>query len=322
MFQKHALFPWLAAGKNIALALKLRGIAKPERRAEVERLLELVRLQGAHGKRVHELSGGMRQRVALARALAQDSRLLLMDEAFAALDAITHDVLHDELTRIFHETGLSVLLVTHNVREAVKPAQRVVLLSSRPGRIAREWTVGIPQPRRIEDSGVAEQLLVRVRLRLRLREADSTVLRRAGIALETRTRQAYVDGRIIQLSSREAALLEHLMRNTGTVVTWEYLLSDVWGTRRRRAPTSSTCTSVTCAASWARPGSPRCGGRTTGWRATNTRDGSRRRDPPNPAVVTPVRSHRRMLGDAGEGLRPRDAGTRPRPAGTRRGQAP
>ncbi|MDI3419337.1 ABC transporter ATP-binding protein [Streptomyces luteolus] len=156
MFQEHALFPWLTAGKNIELALRLRGVPKSERRDEAERLLGLVRLGGAYGKRVHELSGGMRQRVALARALAQDSQLLLMDEPFAALDAITRDVLHDELTQLWHETGLSVLFVTHNVREAVRLAQRVVLLSSRPGRIAREWTVDIPQPRRIEDSAVAE----------------------------------------------------------------------------------------------------------------------------------------------------------------------
>ncbi|MFF7081467.1 ABC transporter ATP-binding protein [Streptomyces lavendulae] len=156
MFQEHALFPWLTAGKNIELALRLRGVAKNDRRPEAERLLELVRLGGAYGKRVHELSGGMRQRVALARALAQDSRLLLMDEPFAALDAITRDVLHGELTRIWAETGLSVLFVTHNVREAVRLAERVVLLSSRPGRVAKEWTVDIPQPRRIEDADVAE----------------------------------------------------------------------------------------------------------------------------------------------------------------------
>ncbi|MFI1471582.1 ABC transporter ATP-binding protein [Streptomyces wuyuanensis] len=156
MFQEHALFPWLTAGKNIELALRLRGVPKAERRTEAERLLELVRLGGAHRKRVHELSGGMRQRVALARALAQDSDLLLMDEPFAALDAITRDVLHDELTRIWRETNVSVLFVTHNVREAVRLAQRVVLLSSRPGRVAREWTVDIPQPRRIEDAAVAE----------------------------------------------------------------------------------------------------------------------------------------------------------------------
>ncbi|MFF4590828.1 ABC transporter ATP-binding protein [Streptomyces sp. NPDC000345] len=156
MFQEHALFPWLTAGKNIELALKLGGVPKNERRGRAEELLELVRLKGSYGKRVHELSGGMRQRVALARALAQDARLLLMDEPFAALDAITRDVLHDELTRIWAETGLSVLFVTHNVREAVRLAQRVILLSSRPGRVAREWTVGIPQPRRIEDAPVAE----------------------------------------------------------------------------------------------------------------------------------------------------------------------
>ncbi|WP_030375768.1 ABC transporter ATP-binding protein [Streptomyces rimosus] len=164
MFQEHALFPWLTAGRNIELALRLRGVPRAERRGEAERLLELVRLKGAYGKRVHELSGGMRQRVAMARALAQDSRLLLMDEPFAALDAITRDVLHDELTRIWQESNdgtagsgsLSVLFVTHNVREAVRLAERVVLLSSRPGRIAREWSVDIPHPRRIEDAAVAD----------------------------------------------------------------------------------------------------------------------------------------------------------------------
>ncbi|MEU8826628.1 ABC transporter ATP-binding protein [Streptomyces sp. NPDC048636] len=156
MFQEHALFPWLTAGKNIELALRLRGVPRADRRPEAERLLELVRLGGSYGKRVHELSGGMRQRVAMARALAQDSRVLLMDEPFAALDAITRDVLHDELTRIWRETGVSVLFVTHNVREAVRLAQRVVLLSSRPGRVVRDWSVDIPQPRRIEDAAVAD----------------------------------------------------------------------------------------------------------------------------------------------------------------------
>ena len=104
--------------------------------------------------------------MALARALAQDSQLLLMDEPFAALDAITRDVLHEELTRIWQETNVSVLFVTHNVREAVRLAQRVVLLSSRPGRISREWTVRIPQPRRIEDAAVAD-LSVEITDRLR-----------------------------------------------------------------------------------------------------------------------------------------------------------
>jgi len=156
MFQEHALFPWLTAGKNIELALRLAGVPRAERRAEAERLLELVRLGGAFGKRVHELSGGMRQRVALARSLAQGSNVLLMVEPFAALDAITRDVLHDEITRIWAERKLAVLFVTHNVREAVRLAQRVVLLSSRPGRVAREWRIDLPQPRRIESAGVAD----------------------------------------------------------------------------------------------------------------------------------------------------------------------
>lgn len=156
MFQEHALFPWLTAGQNIALALRLRGVPRDARRPETERLLELVRLGGAHGKRVHELSGGMRQRVALARALAQDANVLLMDEPFAALDAITRDVVHEELVRIWAVGGLSVVFVTHNVREAVRLAQRVVLLSSRPGRVIRQWQVDLPQPRRIESAGVSE----------------------------------------------------------------------------------------------------------------------------------------------------------------------
>jgi NitT/TauT family transport system ATP-binding protein len=156
MFQEHALFPWLTAGRNIELALRLNGVPRAERRAEAERLLELVRLGGSYGKRVHELSGGMRQRVAMARALAQGSKVLLMDEPFAALDAITRDVLHEEITRIWSERQLTVLFVTHNVREAVRLAQRVVLLSSRPGRVAKEWRIDLPQPRRIESACVAD----------------------------------------------------------------------------------------------------------------------------------------------------------------------
>ncbi|WP_051430287.1 ABC transporter ATP-binding protein [Streptomyces roseochromogenus] len=155
MFQEHALLPWLTAGRNVELALRLRGVPRAERRAEAERLLEIVRLGGAHRKRVHELSGGMRQRVALARALAQAPKVLLMDEPFAALDAITRDVLHQELIRVWAGQGLSVVFVTHDVREAVHLAQRVVLLSSRPGRVAREWAVDVPQPRRTESAALA-----------------------------------------------------------------------------------------------------------------------------------------------------------------------
>ena len=156
MFQEPALLPWLTASGNVELALRARGVGRAERRTEAARLLSLVNLAEHAGKRVHELSGGMRQRVALARALAQDSSVLLMDEPFAALDAITRDVLHLELARIWAEQELSVVFVTHNVREAVRLGTRVVLMGSRPGRIVREWRVELTQPRTIESSGVSE----------------------------------------------------------------------------------------------------------------------------------------------------------------------
>lgn len=155
MFQEPALFPWLTARQNVELALRLRGVGKAARRERADELLDLVRLRDAGGKRVHELSGGMRQRVAMARALAQDSHVLLMDEPFAALDAITRDVLHEELVRIRESQQLTVLFVTHNVREAVRLGDRVVLLSSRPGRVVKEYPVTIGQPRRIESPEVA-----------------------------------------------------------------------------------------------------------------------------------------------------------------------
>jgi NitT/TauT family transport system ATP-binding protein len=132
----------------------------------VLRLLSLVRLDGVAGARVHELSGGMRQRVALARALGQDARVLLMDEPFGALDAITRDVLHSELVRLWQETGLTVVFVTHNVREAVRLGQRVLLMSSRPGRVVEEYVVDVAGERRIESPAVAE-LSVRITDRLR-----------------------------------------------------------------------------------------------------------------------------------------------------------
>ncbi len=166
MFQEAALFPWLTAGANISLALKLAGVPRAQRAGRVDELLELVRLAGTAKRRVHELSGGQRQRVALARALAQNGHVLLMDEPFAALDAITRDVLHDELTRVWKWTGNSVVFVTHNVREAVRLGQRVVLLSSRPGRVVGEWRVDIKGPRTIEHpevSALAAQITLRLR---------------------------------------------------------------------------------------------------------------------------------------------------------------
>ncbi|UOQ91112.1 ABC transporter ATP-binding protein [Agromyces endophyticus] len=155
MFQESALMPWLSARHNVELALKLRGVPRGERRSKALELLDVVNLADAAEKRPHELSGGMRQRVALARALAQDRKVLLMDEPFAALDAITRDLLHEELERVWRETGRTIVFVTHNVREAARLGERVVLLSSRPGRVAGEWRLDASGPRRIESPEVS-----------------------------------------------------------------------------------------------------------------------------------------------------------------------
>lgn len=149
MFQESALLPWLTAGRNVELPLQLSGLSRSARRTRAAELLSLVRLDGMADKRPHELSGGMRQRVALARALAAATGpdgtgggVLLMDEPFAALDAITRDALQGELLRVWRATGTTIVFVTHDVREAVRLSQRVVLLSSRPGTVVGEWTVG------------------------------------------------------------------------------------------------------------------------------------------------------------------------------------
>jgi NitT/TauT family transport system ATP-binding protein len=155
MFQESALFPWLTVRGNIELALRLDNVPKSERKGRVHELLEMVHLEDFGDKRPHELSGGMRQRTALARALAQQADVLLMDEPFGALDAMTRDLLHDELEALWTRTGLTVLFVTHNVREAVRLGNRVVLLTSRPGRIAQEYAVDSERPRRIDSSQVA-----------------------------------------------------------------------------------------------------------------------------------------------------------------------
>ncbi len=135
MFQDSNLLPWLSAGENVDLALKLAGHPKESRQQRVQELLTLVQLGHAVDKKPHELSGGMRQRVALARSLAQDRQVLLMDEPFAALDAITRDMLHEELRSLWTQTGKTIIFVTHNVREAIRLSGRILVLSSHPGRI-------------------------------------------------------------------------------------------------------------------------------------------------------------------------------------------
>jgi len=155
MFQEAALFPWLTVRGNVEIALKLAGTPRNERRRRAQELLEMVHLGDFAKRRPHELSGGMRQRTALARALAQDADVLLMDEPFGALDAMTRDLLHDELEALWTTTGKTVIFVTHNVREAVRLGNCVVLLASRPGRVAAVYDVTIPRPRRIDSPEVA-----------------------------------------------------------------------------------------------------------------------------------------------------------------------
>ncbi len=156
MFQDGALFPWLTVRRNVELALRLQHVAKPQRRARVEELLGVVGLDGFADRRPHELSGGMRQRVALARALAQHTEVLCMDEPFASLDAMTRAVLHDEVERLWLRTRATTLFVTHDVTEAVRLADRVVVLTSRPGRVAAEVRVPLERPRRLESTDVAD----------------------------------------------------------------------------------------------------------------------------------------------------------------------
>ncbi len=155
IFQDHGLFPWLTVGENVEFGMKMKGVPKAERLEKMRYYLQLVHLAKFEKSYIHQLSGGMRQRVAIARALATEPDVLLMDEPFAALDAQTRDLLHDELERIWSETGRTIIFVTHNVREAVRLGDRVILLTFRPGRVKSEFPVELDRPRSLEDPEVA-----------------------------------------------------------------------------------------------------------------------------------------------------------------------
>jgi NitT/TauT family transport system ATP-binding protein len=155
IFQDLGLFPWLTVAQNVEFGLKVQGFSKSEQRSKAQAYLRLVRLPEFGESFPHELSGGMRQRVAIARALAASPSVLLMDEPFAALDAQSRDLLHDELERIWAETECTIVFVTHNVREAVRLGDRVVLLRPRPARINCEYAIDLPRPRHIEEPDVA-----------------------------------------------------------------------------------------------------------------------------------------------------------------------
>ncbi|HLQ27934.1 MAG TPA: ABC transporter ATP-binding protein [Ktedonobacteraceae bacterium] len=156
LFQEAALFPWLDVRRNVEFGLRQQGMPAKERAAIAQRHIELVHLKGFERSYVHQLSGGMRQRVAIARALAIDPAILLMDEPFGALDALTRDRLHAELESIWAATHKTVLFVTHNVREAVALGDRVLVFSPRPGRIVREFHIDLPRPRSLEDRSLVD----------------------------------------------------------------------------------------------------------------------------------------------------------------------
>lgn len=147
VFQDYGLFPWLTVRDNIGFGPKSCGLARNVVREKTERFVELVGLQRFADAYPHQLSGGMKQRVAIARVLANDAEVVLMDEPFGALDAMTRERLQDELVDIWSRTGLTVLFVTHAIDEAIFLADRVVVMSPGPGRIEREYTIDLPRPR-------------------------------------------------------------------------------------------------------------------------------------------------------------------------------
>jgi len=157
MFQGSALFPWLDVLDNVMFGLRLKpGLTRTERADVAHYYLKLVGLEGFLHANIHELSGGMKQRVELARALAPNPRVLLMDEPFAALDALTREQLYGDLQRIWQERRKTFVFVTHNVREAACLGDRVMLFSPHPGRIREEFRVPLPRPRDINSVDLAE----------------------------------------------------------------------------------------------------------------------------------------------------------------------
>ena len=172
VFQEAALFPWLNVRSNVEFGLKIAGVPRGERRERADTALRLVGLERFARAYVHELSGGMKQRVQLARSLAVRPKILLMDEPFAALDAQTRDVMQEELQALWQRSGATILFVTHNVREAVLLADRIIVMSPSPGRISEQIHVGMPHPRDPNSHRVGD-LAAQIRERLRDFAADT-----------------------------------------------------------------------------------------------------------------------------------------------------
>jgi NitT/TauT family transport system ATP-binding protein len=173
VLQGYALFPWRTVRQNIEFGLEIRGTSKPERKTISDRFIDLVGLKGAEDRLPHELSGGMKQRVAIARALACDPSVLLMDEPFAAVDAQTRESLQDELLRIWEATQKTIVFVTHSIEEAVFLADRVIVLSSHPGRLKAIIDVDLPRPRKASVRTTSQFMELRKQLLVLLEATES-----------------------------------------------------------------------------------------------------------------------------------------------------
>jgi NitT/TauT family transport system ATP-binding protein len=150
IFQSYALFPWMTVRKNVEFGPRLNGISKTVRREQAQEYIEMVGLEGFEDSYPGELSGGMRQRVALCRVLANEPDILLCDEPFAALDAMTRQVMQQELLRIVNKSGQTTLFITHSIDEALILSDKVVVMSARPGRVKKVYEVDLPHPRKVE----------------------------------------------------------------------------------------------------------------------------------------------------------------------------
>ncbi len=176
VYQHDGLFPWLTAGQNIDLALR-KLVSAQDRKSQRQALLNLIGLEGFADHYPHQLSGGMRQRVELARALAGETDLLLMDEPFSALDYLTRLRMRDELARLLHERPRTVVLVTHDIEEAAQLADRVIVMSGRPGRIICEHSLSLARPRELTDPEVThavQTILSELGLGMQRSENDRT----------------------------------------------------------------------------------------------------------------------------------------------------
>ena len=165
VFQEPRLLPWRSVADNIVYPLELAGVERDARRGRVQQLLEIMRITEFAAARPSQLSGGTRQRVALARALALEPRVLLLDEPFSALDALTRERLNLELLELWGKTGTTILLVTHSIPEAIFVADRVAVMSARPGHIVADLRVGLARPRRLDqiDAAAVSSLAAEIR---------------------------------------------------------------------------------------------------------------------------------------------------------------